>query len=198
MKKSKQLLLLCTITIVTTIMACKNPTIVDTTYQPNTKNPQNYGDSLGKRDHFIRLDSAKIWIRNYLTFRNDRAIFRNPNKDTTLNYPESFNIAALKQLMQIPGCAGFRFYRGMKPGTFVPTLIIFAVDKNGKNLYLKRKIKNTSLNIVIPSIKQTGGVEDPTEEGGLEYSQKDPADGAFITNRNDLDNNIMQSLGGGN
>lgn len=166
------MLMVFTVTILFT--SCSNKTEKNVGYKPNTEKPANYGDSLGTIDHFISKKEAKIWIETYLKAIDTTA--NNNKKIPFVDYIEAYNVAAINSIKDIEGCAGVRLYRGIKPGTSTISTIIFGVDKEGKNLYLKRKAtKQSNLNMVMPKLKQTGTSE-LEEEGGIEYSQREPAE----------------------
>lgn len=166
--------MLVVLTISFFIVSCGNKNEKKVGFRPNTEKPANYGDSLGTIDHFISKQEAKAWIENYL-----KAIDTTVDREKKIPFTdciEAYNIAAISSIQEIPGCAGFRLYKGIKPGTNTISTIIFGVDKDGNNLYLKRSnAKKSKLNMILPKIKQTG-TGDVEEEGGIEYSQREPAE----------------------
>lgn len=80
--------------------------------------------------HFISLQTAKELIGRYRENFKDIAT---PEYKDSLKYSETFNAAAIKAILDQPGCVSFRAYYGMKEDDSM-CLIFFGVDANDNNI----------------------------------------------------------------
>jgi hypothetical protein len=114
---------------------------------------------LGIRDHFISRKEIDVYRKRYDQDRDSLAIIW-PNLYVPKS--EAFNKKSLLEVLKDSNCIGIRIYYGAtardEKGDF--RLIIVGVDKEGKDLFIKKAPGN-------------GGVGDDGE-GGLEYGQCDP------------------------
>lgn len=62
-------------------------------------------------DNFISLQEAKELTKRY---RDNFDSIATPDFTNSLSYSETFDAAAVKALIDQPGCVGFRVYYGMK------------------------------------------------------------------------------------
>ncbi len=137
------------------IVACSGGPKGDGVWIPNPKDTSE----LGIRDHFIPRKEIDAYRKRYDQDRDSLAKLW-----PTLFVPksEAFNKRSLLEVLKDSNCVGIRIYYGAtardEKGDF--RLIIVGVDKQGKDLYIK---KGSSLATQI----------DPGE-GGLEYGQCDP------------------------
>jgi hypothetical protein len=121
------------------------------------KVPKDTSD-LGRIDHFIPLATIKTFKSD---FNSTRDSFARKFPDIYLPQAEVFNKASIVDVLNLDSCVGLKIYYGVKPGKQKQVrVMIVGVDKNGKDLYLK---KGSGL-----------ATEANSEEGGLEYGQCPP------------------------
>lgn len=80
--------------------------------------------------HFISLEIAKDLIGRYREHFNDIAT---PEYKDSLKYSETFDAAAIRAVLDQPGCVSFRAYYGMKQDEGI-CLVFFGVDANDNNI----------------------------------------------------------------
>jgi hypothetical protein len=80
--------------------------------------------------HFISLATAKDLIGRYRENFEDIAT---PEFNHSLKYSETFDAAAIRAVLDQPGCVSFRAYYGMKEDESI-CLVFFGVDANDNNI----------------------------------------------------------------
>lgn len=80
--------------------------------------------------NFISLATAKDLIGRYRTNFSDIAT---PDFKDSLKFSETFDAAAIRALLDQPGCVAFRAYYGMKENEGI-CLVFFGVDGNDNNI----------------------------------------------------------------
>ncbi len=80
--------------------------------------------------NFISLQTAKALIGRYRENFND---IPTPNYKDSLKYSSTFDAAAIKAILDQPGCVSFRAYYGMNEDKSI-CLVFFGVDANDNNI----------------------------------------------------------------
>ncbi len=80
--------------------------------------------------NLISLQTAKDLIGRYRANFNDIAT---PDYKDSLKYSSTFDAAAIKALLEQPGCVEIRAYYGMKEDNAI-CLVFFGVDASGNNI----------------------------------------------------------------
>ena len=80
--------------------------------------------------HFISLSTAKELIGRY---RENFEDIPAPEYKDSLKYSSTFDAAAIKAILDQPGCVSFRAYYGMKEDHSI-CLVFFGVDANDNNI----------------------------------------------------------------
>jgi hypothetical protein len=80
--------------------------------------------------HFISLQTAKDLIGRYRENFEDIAT---PEYKDSLKYSSTFDAAAIKAILDQPGCVSFRAYYGMKEDESI-CLVFFGVDAMDNNI----------------------------------------------------------------
>lgn len=127
---------------------------------PNDFGPENWA-------HFVRKDSAQIWINRY-----DAKLFsadgrRDSNNLRLLSYADDFDQGKwmMGTMMSRKEATGFRVYYGIKSNdSIVPILV--GIDKDGNDLYWNKPVS-------VAVAAQAGGTGS-TELGALDMSRKPP------------------------
>jgi hypothetical protein len=118
--------------------------------------------AFGVKDHFISVEEIKTYKSAFARVKDSILQLR-----LGLSVPnsEAFNKAAVVQLLQIPNCVGIKVAYGVLAGQKgnEMRLILVGVDKNGKELYIKKGA------IQKGGLTQDEGIN--AIEGGLEHGQ---------------------------
>ena len=80
--------------------------------------------------HFISLQTAKDLISRY---RDNYTDIAKSEYEDCLKYSETFDAAAIRAVLNQPGCVSFRAYYGMKETNEI-CLVFFGVDANDNNI----------------------------------------------------------------
>lgn len=112
------------------ISSCTQPA---GTYIPDSKD----SSSLGKIDHFIKKGDIESFKKDFLVQRD--SLGRN-NPGVFIPNSETFNKAALLEILKDPKCVGMRMYYGLKKGDKRNEfrLILVGVDEQGNDLFVTR------------------------------------------------------------
>lgn len=90
--------------------------------------------NLAGKSHRMPVAVAAEWTKTYQENRNVILKPEFQNKDV-LSICETFNATAVQELLNLPGCTGFRIYYGMDDAGKVHT-ILSGVNDKGEDLYL--------------------------------------------------------------
>ena len=80
--------------------------------------------------HFISLQDAKALIGRY---RANFTEIASPEFKNSLKYSSTFDAAAIKAILDQPGCVSFRAYYGMHEDEGI-CLVFFGVDADDNNI----------------------------------------------------------------
>lgn len=90
--------------------------------------------NLAGKSHRMPVAVAAEWTKTYQENRNVILKPEFQNKDV-LSICETFNATAVQELLNLPGCTGFRIYYGMDEAGQVHAILCGANEK-GEDLYL--------------------------------------------------------------
>jgi hypothetical protein len=95
----------------------------------------SFTDDLNAINHAISRDTAVEMVNRYNANQQNLlsgGFFSNPN--VLLDY-ETFNLAAINNIILQTGCVGFRIYMGMDTSNYIRSILV-GVDINGQDIIM--------------------------------------------------------------
>ena len=98
--------------------------------------------------HFISLETAETLTSYYRSMRETILASGYKNKNV-LPLSETFSVADIKDLIEQPGCTGFRIYYGMKEEDDTVHAVMVAVNEDNEDIIFSESSKLSGENIII-------------------------------------------------